>query len=44
LTGKLRETRASLARTYVASTRARQSTTFVIPDGTRPASIPLFEL
>jgi len=44
LTGKLKEDGVSLARTYVASTRARQSTTFVIPDGTQPASIPLFEI
>jgi DNA helicase-2/ATP-dependent DNA helicase PcrA len=45
LTGKLKDAgaSASIAKIYVGATRARQSTSFVIPDGAKPASIPVFE-
>jgi DNA helicase-2/ATP-dependent DNA helicase PcrA len=42
LTGNLADAGKSLSSIYVACTRARQSTAFVIPDGKRPAAIPLF--
>jgi DNA helicase-2/ATP-dependent DNA helicase PcrA len=43
LTGKPMETGLSLAKSYVASTRARQSTAIVIPDNKTPRHIPLYE-
>ena len=43
ITGNLSEAGAAIAKIYVAVTRARQSTAFVIPDGEKPASIPIFE-
>jgi DNA helicase-2/ATP-dependent DNA helicase PcrA len=42
LTGNLEDAGAAIAKIYVAATRARQSTAFVIPDGDKPASIPVF--
>jgi len=43
ITGNLEDAGAAIAKIYVAVTRARQSTAFVIPDGATPASIPVFE-
>jgi DNA helicase-2/ATP-dependent DNA helicase PcrA len=43
MTGVLADAGAAIAKIYVAVTRARQSTAFVIPDGATPASIPVFE-
>jgi DNA helicase-2/ATP-dependent DNA helicase PcrA len=43
MTGNLEDAGAAIAKIYVAVTRARQSTAFVIPDGATPASIPVFE-
>lgn len=44
LTGVLEHAGRAIAKIYVAVTRARQSTAFVIPDGASPPSIPVFEL
>lgn len=43
MTDNLKDAGAAIAKIYVAVTRARQSTAFVIPDGATPASIPVFE-
>jgi DNA helicase-2/ATP-dependent DNA helicase PcrA len=43
LTGNLADAGKSLSSIYVACTRARQSTAFVIPNEKRPATIPLFQ-
>ena len=43
MTGNLEDAGAAIAKVYVAVTRARQSTAFVIPDGETPASIPVFK-
>jgi len=43
MTGNLEDAGTAIAKIYVAATRARQSTAFVIPDGAVPASIPVFE-
>jgi len=44
VTGDLKDAGAGIPKIYVAITRARQSTAFVIPDGVTPASIPVFRL
>ncbi|MGA8150422.1 MAG: AAA family ATPase [Terriglobales bacterium] len=43
MTGDLKDAGAAIAKIYVAVTRARQSTAFVIEDGATPASVPIFE-
>lgn len=43
MTGDLNDAGAEIAKIYVATTRARQSAAFVVPDGSKPASIPVFE-
>jgi DNA helicase-2/ATP-dependent DNA helicase PcrA len=43
MTGDLKDAGAEIAKIYVAITRARQSTAFVVRDGSKPASIPVFE-
>ena len=43
ITGNLEDAGKAIAKIYVAVTRARQSTAFVVPDGEAPASIPIFE-
>lgn len=42
MTGNLRDAGTDLPRIYVAVTRAKQSTAFVIEDGATPASVPVF--
>lgn len=43
MTGNIKDAGAEIAKAYVAITRARQSTAFVIRDGATPASVPIFE-
>jgi DNA helicase-2/ATP-dependent DNA helicase PcrA len=42
-TGRLQDAGKEVAKIYVAITRARQSTAFVIADGVTPANLPLFK-
>jgi DNA helicase II / ATP-dependent DNA helicase PcrA len=43
MTGNLEDAGAAIAKIYVAVTRAKQSAAFVMPDGSTPASIPVYE-
>lgn len=43
ISDRLEDAGKELAKTYVAITRARQSTAFVIPDRVKPASIPVYK-